>query len=152
MANTTTRLLWWCLVVSMLIYVAIAHVVRLPGTRDAPVTLLLAILVVISVGMAVGSLLYRRNALARPIQSGDLDPSRPEGMQRAFPPFMLNLVLSEAIGIYGLVLSLLSGDPVYALAFAAAALVMLYLHRPTAPDLVPPMSGGRRGLDSEPLV
>lgn len=150
MANPTTRLLWWCLVVSLLIYVIVAHALELPGNRAAPVDLLFVVLSAISAAVAAGTLVYRRNALVRPIQSGELDPSRPEGMQRAFQPFILNLVLSESIGIYGLVLTFLSGEPLYALGFCAAALVLMYVHRPTAPDLVPPMSSPRP-IGSDPI-
>ena len=62
-------------------------------------------------------------------------------MARAFTPFVLNLVLSESIGIYGLVLSFLSADPSYVFAFGAGAIALLWVHRPTAPDLVPPPGG-----------
>ncbi|MBW2421929.1 MAG: hypothetical protein JRH19_25565 [Deltaproteobacteria bacterium] len=122
MANFTNRILWWCLVL------------------------------VISIGIGAGSLLYRRHALSGPIQSGKLDPSRPEGLEKAFLPFMINLVLSESVGIFGLVLSFLSGQPAYSIAFAAGALVLMYLHRPTARDLVPPISGSQRGLNPKPIT
>ena len=63
MANLTNRLLWWCLVVSQLIYVVVAHVADPPGNPEA-VNVLLPVLIVISIAMGVGSLVYRRYALS----------------------------------------------------------------------------------------
>lgn len=151
MAHLTNRLLWWAFVVSLLVYVGVAHVARIPGERTAPLDLLVPALALVSLGEALASLLYRRYALSGPIRSGRLDPSTPEGARRAFQPFVVNLALSESVGIYGLVLAFLSGDPVYAVAFSAAALVLLYLHRPTAPDLAPPRDPGARATDPTPL-
>ena len=151
MANPQYRLLWWALVVALVVYVVMAHVVDIPPSPDLPLGLLTAIFTLLSLGLAVGSLIHRRRALSNPIQSGLLDPSTPEGLQRTTAPFILNLVLSESVGIYGLLLSLLSGNPAYSVVFASAALVLMFLHRPTAPDLVPPLGSRQRGEDSSPI-
>lgn len=145
------RLLWRALMASLLVYVAVAHVAPVPPNPEAPLDVLTGVLALLAVALGAGSLLYRRRALSGPIRSGELDPRTPEGQQRAMQPFLVNLVLSESVGLYGLVLSLLSGDPVYATAFCAAALVLMFLHRPTAADLIPPQSGPLRGRDSTPI-
>jgi hypothetical protein len=150
-ANPQYRLLWWALVVALLVYVVMAHIVEVPPSPDLPLELLTGIFASLSLVLGVGSLILRRRALSSPIQSGRLDPSTPEGLQRATPPFILSLVLSESVGIYGLLLSLLSGNPFYSVVFAGAALVLMFLHRPTAPDLVPPLSARLRGEDSSPI-
>lgn len=137
MGNSTNRLLWLCLVASLLIYPVLTYLAKLPPNPDAPIQLLFPILAVIALGEGAGSLLYRRHALARPIESGELDPSEPEGMKKAFVPFMINLVIAGSVGIYGLVLSFLSGDLFYSIGFTAGALVLMFLHRPTAADLNP---------------
>jgi len=130
------------LVVSLLVYVVVAHVASVPPNAQAPpVGILVAAFGAISVGIAIGTIIYRRHALSDPIQRGDLDPTSPEGQGRAFTPFILNLVLSESLGIYGLVLAFLTAEGAYSLPFVLAALVLMYVHRPTAPDLVPPSSG-----------
>lgn len=152
MANLQNRLLWWTLMGSLVAYTAVAHVVEMAPEEPMDVDLLLALFVGLSLAVAVGSLAYRRRALAGPIASGALDPSTPGGQVRAFQPYILNLVLSESIGIYGLVLTFLSGDTVYALGFCIAAAVLLFLHRPTAPDLSPPSGGSRRGSDATPIA
>jgi hypothetical protein len=150
--NKINRLLWWFLVSSLFIYVVVAHVVPLPESPRSPVTILFAALGAVSASVAVGSLLYRRHALSGPIQRGDLDPGTPDGQARAFPVFIVNLVLSESIGIYGLVLVLLSGHREYSIPFAMAATALMYAHRPTAPDLVPPPGGHDAGARPRPIA
>ena len=151
-ANLVNRVLWWALVVSLLVYIVVAHVSNVPPNPDAQIALLTPVFVLLSVGVGVGTVIYRRHALARPIQSGKLDPTTPDGAQRAFQPFITNLVLSESVGIYGLVLAFLSGNPIFSIAFSGAAIVLMFLHRPTAPDLAPPLSARQRGTDSSPIV
>jgi hypothetical protein len=143
MANTVNRLVWFSLVVSQLIYAGIAWLVDLPPRDGDLIGVLAPTLGVLSLGMAVGTIFYRRHALVGPIQSRTLDLEKPADFAKAFQPFILNLVLSESIGVYGLVLALLSGQLTWCLVFGGAALAMLWFHRPTAPDLVPPMGDYR---------
>jgi hypothetical protein len=141
MANPVNRMLWYALVTSQILYVLVAEVVKMPA-RDADlVALLVPVFAGLSLAVGAGTIVYRKRALVVPIQAGRLDPSNPEHVQRAFTPFILNLTLTESIGIYGLLLALLSGETGYCLAFGGAAIVLFFVHRPTAPDLVPPMSG-----------
>jgi hypothetical protein len=138
-------------VASLFVYIVIAHVADVPPRPDLPIALLTAIVTFLSIAVGAGSLIFRRLALSNPIRSGTLDPATPEGLQRAALPFTLNLVLSESVGIYGLVLAFLSGTPIYSIAFSGAALVLMFLHRPTAPDLVPPLSSRQRAEDASPI-
>jgi hypothetical protein len=140
-ATVTNRLLWWCMVVSLLIYAVVAYVAATQMNPDTPVSVLAGALAAISVGTAIGTFSYRRHALATPIQRGALDLTKPSDQAKAFQAFILNLVLSESVGIYGLVLAFLSGRGAYSIPFVLAALALMYLHRPTAPDLQPPLSG-----------
>jgi len=112
----------------------------------------MAVLGMISVATAIGTLLYRRHALAGPIQRGDLDLTIPQDQAKAFQVFIVNLVLSESVGIYGLVLAFLSGRGAYSIPFVLAALALMYAHRPTAPDLQPPLSGGYSGDRPTPIA
>jgi len=153
MASIVNRVLWWTLVVSLLIYAVVAHVAS-PGIHhntQADVPMLFAVFAGLSVAVGIGTLVYRRRALVLPIRDGRLDPTKPEELQRAFQPFILNLVLSESVGIYGLVLAFLSGNGSYSLPFILGALGLMYLHRPTAPDLVPPISGRQAWKNPSPL-
>lgn len=152
MSNHICRALWWALVVSLFINVLVAHLAPLPVDPRAPIELLAPLFAAVTVAIAVGTAAYRRRALAGPIQSGQLDPRTPTGFQQAFRPFIINLLLSESVGIYGLVLVLLSGNPDYSVVFTAVALVLMYVHRPTALDLRPPMGVGSTGNDPTPIT
>lgn len=143
MANPTCRILWWALVGSLLIYVVVAYVAEVPPSTGAPVSLLARLFGVLALAIGIGTAIYRRRALSVPIRAGELDPRTPEGLQAALRHFIVILVLSESVGIYGLLLSLLSGQPGYSVLFCGAALFLMVLHRPTAPDLQPPLSARR---------
>ena len=141
--HPTLRILWIALLASQVIYLVVAFILPAgsaadPGTVDT----LSFLLGGVAISIAAGTLVYRRRALVAPIQTGRVDPNTPEGFPKVFVPFVLNLVLSESIAIYGLVLVLLSHDPLRALPFAIGAFVLMYLHRPMAPDLVPPSTAG----------
>ena len=110
MANRANRLLWWFLFSSLLVYLVLAHVVSLPANPDLPISLLLTMFGAVAIVTTIGSLVYRRHALVGPIQRGEIDLTSPEGQGRAVQPFILGLVLSESVGIYGLLLALLSGQ------------------------------------------
>ena len=152
MSNHTCRALWWALVVSLFINVLVAYLVPLPVDLRAPIELLTPLFAAATLAIAVGTVVYRRRALADPIQSGQLDPRTPAGFQQAFRPFIINLLLSESVGIYGLLLVFLSGDPDYSVAFTAVALVLMYVHRPTALDLIPPRGVGSTSNDPTPIT
>ncbi|MGH0035653.1 MAG: hypothetical protein ACQGVK_11565 [Myxococcota bacterium] len=152
MDTTQNRILWWALAVSLVLYMGVAHVVPGPEEPGQGVGAMFPILALVAIAVGAGTLFYRRRALAGPIQSGTLDLASDAGRQKAFAAFILNLVLSESVGIYGLVLSLLSGDPLYAVGFGLAGLALLYLHRPGASDLKPPPGMQSRMHDSTPIA
>ncbi|MBW2383459.1 MAG: hypothetical protein JRG92_07480 [Deltaproteobacteria bacterium] len=153
MANQVTRILWAVLMCAQVLFVVAAFFVARPHEDGIPahVPILAGILAVISISTALGTAMYRRSMLVRPIQEGRLDPRTQEGLAAAFPHFMLTLALSESVGIYGLVLAILSGQAVYCIPFAAAAAALLFFHRPMSPALNPPPTGVDRALDSTPI-
>ena len=140
MATKANKILWWMLCISQLVYIQVVYTMPpsqdLQGVPDGIFPALLSVAIII----ALGTIIYRRRALVLPIQSGQLDLNTKEGLAKAFTPFILNLVLSQAVAIYGLVLSIMSGEPGYTLGFVAAALVLMYIHRPTSIDLQPQMN------------
>lgn len=143
MAHPICKALWWVLVASLVIYPVVAQQAELSATPDIPISLLTWIFVALSVVLGIWTVIHRRRALAEPIQARKLDPTTPAGFQAAFQPYVVNLVISESVGIFGLVLFVLSGEPLYSALFSAAAIVLLCFHRPTAADLQPPMSSER---------
>ena len=138
MANPTNRILWFVLVLSQGLYVLAASLVPAVDMDGELVPTLGGILALMAIGVAVGSAAFRKKAIVEPIQSGKLDPTTREGLARAFTPFILNLVLSEAVAIWGLVLSLISGDLGWVVGFVAGGLALMWYHRPTSADFVPP--------------
>lgn len=154
MANATNRIIWWALFSALFVYAVIAFVVAPTMSIDAGANVLLiaVALGVVSLSTAVATIFIRGRMLVGPIQSGALDPRKPEDMQRAFVGFILCIVLTESIGIYGLVLAMLSGNGTWALPFLAVALMLMGVHRPTAGDLRPPAGGPNAHLDSAPIA
>lgn len=154
MANVTHRLIWWALVASIGIYAAVAYTMAgaLPPRDGTQIHVLAAALGVVSITVGMVTIFIRGRMLVGPIKRGELDPRTPAGLQRAFVPFMVCLVLSESVAIYGLVLALLSGRSLYAAPFLMIAIVLLLIHRPTAPELVPPRSGSAAHVDARPIA
>jgi hypothetical protein len=144
-ASLTNRIIWWSLVVANLIYAVVAHVVAPERSEvaDSSANTLLVPLALTALATAVGTIILRRRALVGPIQAGVLDPATPAGREKAYTPFILSLVLSQSVGIYGLVLAFVSGNGTYSLPFIIGSLALLYVHRPTAPELEPPAVAGR---------
>ena len=139
MSSFINRILWFTMIVSLLIYGLVANLVVSKISRDAPdqLALLAGILGFQSLVIAVGTLVYRRCALVNPIQSGQIDINTPAGQAKAFTPFILNLTLTQSVGIFGLVLAMLSGQAEYYYPFMVGALVLMVLHRPSASALNP---------------
>ena len=140
MATQANKILWWMLCISQLVYIQVVYTMSTtppseepPGVPDG----MFPALLIVATIMAIGTVIFRRRALVLPIQSGQIDLTTKEGLAKAFTPFILNLVLSQAIAIYGLVLSIMSGEIGYTVGFVAAALVLMYIHRPTAIELQP---------------
>jgi hypothetical protein len=141
--NPIVRILWLALLVSQVIYLYVPSL--LPGdstASPASIDLISLALAVVSIGLGAFTLVWRRRALAVPIQTGQLDPNTPEGFAKAYVPFMMNLVFTESIAINGFVIALISREPARAYPFAIAAFALMYWHRPTAPDLSPPAGSG----------
>lgn len=143
MKQPIVRILWLVLLLSQLLYLVVAHILPRESTvSGANVTLVSLALAVVSIGLAAFTLFWRRRMLVAPIQAGQLDPNTPEGFPKAFVPFMMNVVLTESIAVNGFVIALVSREPARAYPFAIAAFALMYHHRPTAPDLSPPVAFG----------
>ncbi len=154
MKNPIYRILWAALLGSALINIGIAFALApsMGSSEALPIPLLRLVFAGISLALGVGSLAFRKRALVQPIARGELDPDSEEGRARAMTPFVLNLVLSEAVGLFGLVLALVSGQPFEAVGFGLAAGVLIVLHRPVAQDLAPQSDPNRRGSDPTPIA
>jgi hypothetical protein len=136
--TTTNRIIWAALCLAQLTYVAV--VFQIEPTENPPdvSSTMLPALVVLGLTIATGTIWWRKHALVGPIRSGKLDLSTLEGQAHSFAPFILNLMLSEAVAIFGLVLTIRSSEGSYVLGFVAASLGLMFIHRPFALDIQSP--------------
>ena len=137
-------ILWGSLVTSLIVYlgIALAGVGLQSGEPSASGSwqLLAAILGVLAGGVAVGTFVLRSALLTRPVRAGVVDPSTPAGAQRIQTAYIVVWVLSEAVGIWGLVLWLLSASWSLFLPFLAGSALLLLLHAPRAANHTRPAS------------
>jgi hypothetical protein len=136
-ATVANRVIWWLFFTSPLTYIHAVDSLSSNGTRRDVFAREFPALLLVSLLIAGGTRYWRQRALVEPIRSGEIDLSTPEGKGRAFTPFVLNVGLSAAIAILGVVLSISSSVPYYAYAFCVASMLLMYLHRPNSPDFEP---------------
>jgi hypothetical protein len=103
-----------------------------PPSTPPPAPELLFIGVLASIGLltAAATLFLRRFALLQPAQSRALDISTEAGVARFFTISILVWVLSESIGVYGLVLFFLYRIPGVLYPFLGIAVLLLVFHAP----------------------
>jgi len=142
MRNPVVRIIWIALLASQVIYLIVAFKASGgPSVNPSVVTTFSITLAAVAIGLAVATIFLRRRALVSPIQAGKIDPNAQEGLSKILPTVLINLCFTESIAVDGLVLALVSHEPGRALPFAAGAFVLMYVHRPMAPDLSPPPEG-----------
>lgn len=148
------RIVWWSLLSALVVYGVVAFVIApaIGPRENMPTPVLAGVFGVVAVTTGLASIFVRGRALVGPIRSGALDPRSPEGLQRAAAPYIACLVLAESVGLFGLVLAMLSGRPGFALPFLAGAFALMVVHRPTAAELQPPRGGPHAHLDSSPIA
>jgi hypothetical protein len=89
----------------------------------------------VAVSTAVATFVLRRLLIAGPIANRSLDPTTPAGRARFFQAHVFCWVLSESVGIYGLVLYFLYGSRPLLYGFLAGAFVLMLLHAPRQPQV-----------------
>jgi hypothetical protein len=127
---------WACLVISLFIYGAIPLLLQPPPVPPPPPqAILIGALAFVGLMTAAATILLRRFAILQPAQSGTLDITTEAGAARFFTISLLAWVLSESIGIYGLVLFLLYRVPALLYPFLSAAVLLLIFHAPRTGSL-----------------
>jgi hypothetical protein len=130
----SAKLVWWALLASLGIYAVLPFTEALGGSPPpAAAPALVPALGLVAAGLATLTLVIRRRWLEQPLRRGDLDLATAAGAQRFLTTCLLTWVLSESIGIYGLVLFFLTRDRRPLLSFVAAAALLLLHHRPGRP-------------------
>lgn len=139
---------WACLIVSLSIYGAMP--LLLPPPQEPPPqpqAVFIGALALVGLMTAAATVLLRRFALLRPTRAGTLDITTKAGAARFSAISMLAWVLSESIGVYGLVLFFLYRVPTLLYPFLSAAVLLLIIHaprtgslqvEPSSPDLARP--------------
>jgi hypothetical protein len=135
MATVANRVIWWFLLSAPITYLWAAPALQSENPSSEVLRFEFPSFVVLSLAIAGSTLILRKRKLVEPIRSGEVDLETPEGLGKAFTPFILSLVLSDAVAIFGVFLTLQSGNALFIYGFSAAAIGLLYFHRPTAPDL-----------------
>ena len=138
----TARIIWLALTFSLIPYVVVATIVSTPKEEPMPLVFALAIggmgLFNLALSVGVRKFLSRSEAL---LASGK---SAGELAQERFPlelgPLIMTWALAESAAIFGMVLTFLSGEVVYAYALSTLTIgVMLIFHKPrqlTASDFL----------------
>ncbi len=132
---------WTALLVSLGVYGLLGLVIARPKSGDAALeSVMLAVLGAAALATAIGTLVARDRLLVRPARRGELDVRSKAGLERFWVISLLTWVLSESIGIYGLVLFLLFGRPSHLYGFLAVAIALMIAHAPRVAALRPASS------------
>ena len=125
--------LWGSLLMSLCIYGSLPFVLPVAEAVDVQPAFVIA-LGCVALATAFATVVVRRRALTGPAERGEIDFSTPEGMGRFFSISILLFVLSESIGVYGLVLFFLTRDVslFYPLLLMAGGLFVYHAPRPIA--------------------
>ncbi len=141
---------WSVLVLSLGIYAGVAALgIKSSNNPDLEFAHLMATaLFVLAIPTAGLTFILRNRLITRPITRGSLDPSSPSGAQKLMRGFMLTWVISEAVGIWGLVLWFLSGSWSLFLPLLIAGAFLLGWHAPrealfTRPATLEDLAAGR---------
>ena len=127
---------WACLILSLFIYGAMPFLLPPPPTSPPALQVVfVGALGFVGLLTAIATMFLRRFALIRPARIGTLDIDTKAGFARFFTISMLVWVLSESIGIYGLILFFLYRVPGPLYPFLVAAVLLLVFHAPRTDSL-----------------
>jgi hypothetical protein len=123
------RTVWRALLGSLALYAALPWFLR-PEPRVESVGAMLLGLTAISLVTAIATFAVRELLLNRPIRSGELRVDTDAGRNRLMQLYVVLWALCESVGVYGLVLYMLSGEARYLYLFLMASAGLFFAHRP----------------------
>jgi hypothetical protein len=145
-------ILWAALIASAAIYVVVSFLVAPAEVPEAPQELVI-VLGIVAVAVAIASMVMPRKLLPDNAVRGRMQAKRPaavgahkrlsEREQRLasvaglyMAPWLVGMVLAEAVAIFGLVLVFITGDPNMVIPFAVVGAALMLLKRPNVSAFV----------------
>lgn len=131
----TLQIIWGALLVSLGMYAGISYVVAkpvAPADLPAPVPTMQMLFAMLSLGSLTVAYLLPRKLLQKAIGKEDpatLQIEKLVGL--AFTPWILRMALTESVGIYGLMLAMVSGQPSNGLPFLIMSALVMLTHMPS---------------------
>lgn len=123
--------IWIAFVFAVFLYVVIGFFLQ--GTvllEPTQVKTLEWVFFALSLSCGTGALLLRWKGIHEPIQMKTLNPQTIEGFQKYLMFSLIAWSLTESIAIFGLVMTILSGNFYAGLPYSAASLILLALQTP----------------------
>lgn len=137
-------IVWGVMLGTLVLYAAMPLLLPAPtGTPSEPQPIFVGALAFFALFGGLATLVIRRVGLIRPARDGSLDVHSPAGGARFFSMSVITWALSEAVGIYGLILFLMFRRPSLLYPFLAAAALLLLVHAPRTSPLTPPAATRR---------
>ena len=130
MTLETQRIIWRALLASLALYGTFPWFIRLERSAESLDPLFLRMIMGVAFCIGIGSLAARQVLLVRPIRAGELIPNTDAGLARVGRISIVLWALSEAVGLYGLMLYMLSGEARHLYLFLMAATGLFFAHRP----------------------
>ncbi|MCB9479939.1 MAG: hypothetical protein H6684_13630 [Deltaproteobacteria bacterium] len=133
-ANMTPWIMWYSLLMAVVIYAVVAFVVA-PNNQNAgseTPQILTLVLGAVSVSIAAMAL-FVIPRLAPAMRENARKSRGEDGVKGAFLTYcILRWALVESIAIFGLVIAILSGEPINGMPFIAGSFVLMVLLMPSA--------------------
>ena len=154
----TLWIIWGGMFGSLVIYGLVLSIVSPESAKDPSTIRIMAMSMGgMSLAMIGGMFFLRKTMFFGPLEDGAFD-DRQGVRQKYFTVSIITWALSEAIAIYGLVLSFLSGQLVFYGAFAAVGATLMVRFRPQLADILDQFgdpdadSSGARAADATVAV
>ncbi len=124
-------MVWAALLGSLVVYGVLPLLISGSSLRDPVLERSMLVgLFALALGLGIGTLIARNLMIVNPARRGQIDLRTREDFARYFQVSIVLWVISESIGVLGLVLFLLFGKTAYLYAFLCAAGVLLAVHSP----------------------
>jgi len=126
------RIIWLAFIASIFAYALVLTFIHGASQTTMDIPALRLVLIVMSVSHVGVSVWWRHRVDVAPPPSASVTTPADESIAKLRVNCIIVWAISEGVAVYGVVLALLAGDIGEFIPFAAGALALLFLHRPTA--------------------